>query len=89
MIRRGVWTDLGLPIPLPYTVFTGVLALSALYGVLVYPILPVAAGGSLPIPVKLVMDNDKIPIIEQLLPIEFGTISTTGKIYLTNGASSQ
>ncbi len=79
LLYKGEGSKAKLPYPIPYGIFTGLIFASILYGLLVYPILPISLGGGFPIPIQLIIKPDNTALVSQFIP-EANFV--TDKIYL-------
>jgi len=79
-LRRGGLKRSGVPIPVSSGVFTGLVVLAAIYGRFYYPLLPFSLGGGMPISIQMVADEERVQMVQQLVPIERENITET--VYL-------
>ena len=85
-IRAGGWKQHGINISVPYSIFTSTLVVVGAYSQLVYPVLPIALGGGSPVPIQMIIEDDKAKLIGAAIP--FVDEATTEKIYLIDQSSS-
>jgi len=85
-IKGGGWRKESINIPIPFSIFTSTLLIAGAYSQLVYPVLPIALGGGDPMPVQLLIENEKSILIRTVIP--FVDETKTGKVYLIDQSST-
>ncbi|MEJ5241890.1 MAG: hypothetical protein WHS87_11895 [Anaerolineales bacterium] len=85
-VRSGGWNKQGINIPIPFSIFTSALLLAGAYSQLVYPVLPIALGGGDPVPVQLIVEDEKVKFVSAAIP--FADNRKTEMVYLIDQSSS-
>ena len=68
------------PFPFTSSMFTGTVILAAVYGLFYYGLVPFSVGGGMPIPVKIIVAEKEINLVEQIVPLESQNV--TEQVYL-------
>jgi hypothetical protein len=84
-VRGGGWKKHGINIAVPYSIFTSALVVAGGYSQLVYPVLPIALGGGNPVPIQLLVEDEKAKLISTIIP--FADEVTTETVYLIDQSS--